>query len=194
MKTIHLLSSIVAIVVVTLSVGGIYPPAKEANAMTDSKAVETIQKDETNIQSSGPTKVAESLPTIPAEPLDNETIIWNYFINHGYSRNQTAGIMGNLMQEHHFKTSDVPGGLGIAQWIGGRRDNLIARGNYLDLTVQLDFLLYELNNSEVAANQAILWNDSLENSVIAFQNKFERCGICMESQRINYAYQILNSH
>lgn len=115
-------------------------------------------------------------------------------MNSGFTRNQTAGIMGNLQQEHGFQTSDVGGGLGIAQWIGGRRANLMARDNYLDINVQLKYLLDELNGPEAAAGRAVRAAGTVEEAVVAFQNKFERCGICMEGKRINYAYAIAARH
>lgn len=139
-------------------------------------------------------------PAIPepqpvSQPADNETIIWNRLIAEGYTREQTAGIMGNLQQEHNFKTDDVPGGLGIAQWMGGRRSALMARGDYLNINVQLDHLIHELNTTESAAKAAIVVS-GLEGATEAFQNKFERChpAYCHLNQRINYAYGILNRH
>ena len=130
----------------------------------------------------------------PSQPVDNETATWNFLIGQGFSRNQTAGIMGNLQQEHNFNTSDVPGGLGIAQWMSGRRDNLMARPNYLDINVQLQYLMDELNTGESAAKAGILASDSLENAVYVFSSKFERCGTCHNEQRVAYAYQILGRH
>ena len=129
-------------------------------------------------------------------PQDNESIVWNKLIEAGYTRNQTAGIMGNLMQEHRFKTDDVPGGLGIAQWMGNRRANLMAKGNYTDINVQADFLIEELMGVENRAHNSIVANDSLENAVYAFQNQFERCNptYCMGAQRVAYAYEILSRH
>lgn len=138
-------------------------------------------------------KIEEPKPA-PVAPVaqDNETIVWNYLINQGFSRNQTAGIMGNLQQEHGFKTS----GDGLAQWLGNRKANLMARENPYDINTQVAFLVEELRGTEIRAYNAIMANDSVENSTIAFQNLFERCNpqYCMQSQRIAYAYAILNRH
>jgi hypothetical protein len=98
--------------------------------------------------------------------------------------------MGNLQQEHNFKTDDVPGGLGIAQWIGARREQLIQRGNYLDLNMQLDYIVWELNNTETYAHTQLKAQSTVEGATIAFQNYYERCGDCRQSQRIQYAYDI----
>lgn len=129
-------------------------------------------------------------------PSENETIAWNFLIGNGFSRIQTAGIMGNLMQEHRFNTSDVSGGLGIVQWTGGRRDRLIAMypDSYTNIYSQLNYLMYELNGSYAYVRDAILASQSLSESVLIFQNQFERCGVCMESNRIAYAQTILGSH
>lgn len=131
-------------------------------------------------------------------PSENENIAWNFFISQGFSRIQTAGIMGNLMQEHRFNTSDVAGGLGIAQWIGSRRSNLISRypDNYTNIYSQLDYLMYELNGGYSGVKNAILAESSLSGVVEIFQNRFERCNpyYCMLDTRLNYASVILGSH
>lgn len=124
----------------------------------------------------------------------NETIAWNFLMANGFTRNQTAGIMGNLQQEHGFNTSDVRGGLGIAQWVGGRRSALMARGNYLDINVQLQFMLDELNGSNAHAGAAVRASATIEQAVRAFQNLYERCGICNEGARVQYAYAINARH
>lgn len=125
---------------------------------------------------------------------ENESIIWDYLLAQGFSKVQTAGIMGNLQQEHHFDTSDTSGGLGIAQWTGGRRTNLISRGDYLNIHVQLQYLMDELNGGYAYVKNAILNATTIEDATIIFQNKFERCGVCREDQRINYAYEIYERH
>lgn len=124
----------------------------------------------------------------------NEQFTWNFLNSHGFTRAQTAGIMGNLRQEHNYHTSDVPGGLGIAQWMGGRRANLLARENPFQIQTQLQFLIDELNGPESAAGAAIKSAGSVEAATIAFQNKFERCGTCHQERRIEYAYDVLRRY
>lgn len=129
-------------------------------------------------------------------PSDNENITWDYLISQGFSRIQTAGIMGNLMQEHGFKTSDVSGGLGIAQWIGGRRQNLMTREDPENIYVQLDFLMSELNSGYAYVRDGIKATSSLDSVVEIFQNQFERCNpvYCNYNRRVMYAQNILASH
>lgn len=123
-------------------------------------------------------------------PSENEIISWNFFIANGFSREQTAGIMGNLMQEHRFNTT----GDGLAQWTGGRKAALMARPDPYNIYTQLQFLMDELNGGYSRVRDQILATNSVVESVQIFQNKFEKCGICVEDKRIQYAYNILASH
>ncbi|MBQ3271499.1 G5 domain-containing protein [Candidatus Saccharibacteria bacterium] len=125
---------------------------------------------------------------------ENEAITWDFLKSQGFSDIQVAGIMGNLMQEHRFQTSDTAGGLGIAQWTGGRRNNLLSMANPYDIYTQLQYLMVELNGGYTAAKNSILSSTSIETATRAFQNQFERCGICREETRINYAYDIYNRY
>ncbi len=127
-------------------------------------------------------------------PSENENIVWDYLIKQGFTREQTAGIMGNLMQEHKFSTTDVPSGLGIVQWIGSRRSNLINKypNSYLSIYSQLEYMMFELNANGLA--NKIKQTKTVKDSLIIFQNQFERCGICRQDLRMKYAMNILASH
>jgi len=129
-------------------------------------------------------------------PTENENVTWDFLISQGFSRTQTAGIMGNLMQEHHFNTSDTSGGLGLVQWTGGRRSKLMNEypDSYTNIYSQLNFLMEELNGGYSSVQSAIKNSSSLYDSVRIFQNSFERCGVCREEARINFAESILGSH
>lgn len=127
-------------------------------------------------------------------PSENETITWNFLIANGFTRYQTAGIMGNLMQEHGFRTSDAAGGYGIAQWTGGRRAALMTLPHPDNIYTQLNFLMSELNGGYAGVRDAIRASTTVDEAVLIFQNRFERCGICMYDRRIQYAYNILASH
>lgn len=129
-------------------------------------------------------------------PTENENVAWAFFLGQGFSKIQTAGIMGNLMQEHHFNTSDVAGGLGIVQWTGGRRTNLINEypDSYTNIYSQLNYLMEELNGGYSGVRDAIMATNNLETAVQIFQDQFERCGVCMESNRVSFAQTILGSH
>lgn len=129
-------------------------------------------------------------------PTENENITWDYLIQQGFTRIQTAGIMGNLMQEHRFNTTDAGGGFGIAQWTGGRREAIMALPNSDNIYTQLDYLMSELNGGYAYVRDMIKSSASLESAVTAFQDQFERCDsrYCMQDQRVSYARDILASH
>lgn len=123
-------------------------------------------------------------------PGENEIITWNFLLSNGFTREQAAGIMGNLRQEHGFNTT----GDGLVQWTGGRKAALLSRPDPYNIYTQLEFLMYELNTGYSGVQSAIKASSSVTNAVLIFQNQFERCGICAESQRIQYAFNILASH
>lgn len=151
---------------------------------------EISRKEIQSITVKEPSKQVEVVGVKSTSPTENEALAWNFFIGQGFSRNQTAGIMGNLMQEHGFRTD----GDGIAQWTGSRKAALMARTDPHSIQTQLDFLMSELNGgySKVKAN--ILASSTVEQAVSIFQNQYERCGVCAESRRVQFAYEILGRH
>lgn len=125
-------------------------------------------------------------------PTENEVITWNFLIGKGLSREQAAGIMGNLMQEHGFNTT----GDGLAQWTGSRQSRLRSMypTTYDTIQSQLDYLWYELSGPYASVLTAIKAQTTVAGAVVVFQNQFERCGVCVESRRIQFAQNILASH
>jgi len=121
---------------------------------------------------------------------ENERITWFYLRNQGFSREQTAGIMGNLQQEHGFQTS----GDGLAQWTGGRKAKLMAMRDPYSIYTQLDFLMFELNGSYRAVKNSLLGASTVEQATIIFQDQFERCGVCMQNRRVQFAYEIFGRY
>lgn len=123
-------------------------------------------------------------------PSENESIAWSFFMAQGFTREQTAGIMGNLKQENGFKTT----GDGLAQWTGSRKASLMSRADPFNIYTQLAFLMDELNGGYAKVQSAIRSSTTVEQAMIAFQNGYERCGICVEGRRIQFSYDILASH
>lgn len=151
---------------------------------------EVSRKEIQSVATAQPAEQVEVIGAKSSSPAENEAIAWDFLMAQGFSRNQTAGIMGNLMQEHGFRTD----GDGLAQWTGGRLANLLSRPNPRSIHTQLEFLMFELNGSYSKVKAGILASSSVEQSVVIFQNQYERCGICAESKRIQYAYEILGRH
>lgn len=164
---------------------------------TSVKAPETPSKQEVvETPDSTPTAVTEPVTTpdpVVAPIQDNESIVWNYLRARGFIPAQASAIMGNLQQEHNFQTSDEPGGLGLGQWTGARRDKLMTWNNYLDINVQLTYLTAELNGTEHAALTGFRNVTDIDGMTIMFQNAFERCdpAACNQDQRITNAHNIL---
>ena len=109
--------------------------------------------------------VKESVSKVSADRSDYKSYdktevsdrIYNYFRSRGYSHAATIGIMANLKHESQFDPGvhEYGGGpgRGLAQWGGGRFNNLVAYAeskgeHWSDLDTQLEFL-------EVKANRQI---------------------------------------
>jgi hypothetical protein len=127
---------------------------------------------------------------IVENPQTNEEVVWNFLLLNGFTEIQAAGVMGNLQQEHNFRTSDNGNTLGIAQWTGGRRSQLIGWGNSQSLGTQLEFMLHELTSNYWRAKNALLSSTSVEAATLAFQNHYERPGNPNTARRIAYAQNI----
>lgn len=205
-KTLTLL---VAAIVATVSVVTNEPPVFQEHVQAAVKPSKTVKKVDKPVTQPEPAKAPEPVPVPPtpapvpeptpapvAAPTDAESVAWNYFIGQGYSRIHTAAIIGNLMQEHGLQTNDVPGGLGIAQWLGGRRAGLIAKGNYLDLGVQLAYIHEELNTTESRAGIHLQTTTTVEAATLSFQNMYERCNpvYCNYARRLQFAQAVLTRH
>jgi hypothetical protein len=126
--------------------------------------------------------------------LNNEACAWHFFRSRGFTAIQTAGIMGNIQQEHRFRTADVPGGLGIMQWMGGRRLRLLEMENPFWISTQLEFTMTELNGTYWRIRDAMFAAETIEDATRIFQNQFLRCGVCKEERRIQFAHEMYRKY
>lgn len=83
---------------------------------------------------------------------------FKFFVSQGFTPEQAAGIVGNFRRESGEKDLNPEalnsiGAYGIAQWLGGRLQNLIsfANGKQSSLEVQLKFVMHELQGAEKSA-------------------------------------------
>jgi hypothetical protein len=82
--------------------------------------------------------------------LDTGGGIMGYFMAHGYTAAQAAGIVGNLQQESSFRAGMVePEGTGLASWTGDRITALKSFAKAMhkpwqEVTVQLAFIEHEM--------------------------------------------------
>jgi hypothetical protein len=108
---------------------------------------------------------------------NNPEKIWNYFIDKGLTNIQVAAIMGNLQQESGFNplaNNPSSGAFGIGQWYQGRKDKLIAKPNYKDLSVQLDYMWEELNGSyKITVLQPLKKAADLSTAVLVWLEHYE---------------------
>ena len=124
---------------------------------------------------------------------------FNYFVQKGLTPEQAAGIVGNLQAESGVKPGQHQIGgpaFGIAQWEGGRQENLKAfaaqQGKSVDdLGVQLDFLWQELQGPENAAFNALKGAGSASQAAAIFENKFERPAANHNAERGRLAEAVL---
>ncbi|MBS1952947.1 MAG: hypothetical protein JST89_02115 [Cyanobacteria bacterium SZAS-4] len=111
--------------------------------------------------------------------------IMDYFVEKGLTKEQAAGICGNLQYESGLNPGITEAGNGIgyglAQWSFGRRDELNAFAQsegkpVSDMKVQLDFLWKEMNTTEPGALEAFKANPNMSAAEASniFYDKFER--------------------
>lgn len=157
-----------------------------------------------------PADLSEQLTSNAESLLSNANGVTacKYFVSKGLKNYQAAGIVGNLMQESSVSPTAVEygggPGRGIAQWSVGGRWDTIASDNVTwyatqqhqdkwSLQLQLDFTWYELTHFSVDGLGALRSSTNITDATIAFENDFERCGACNQSQRIAYANDVLGS-
>jgi hypothetical protein len=130
----------------------------------------------------------------------NAALAYTYLIGKGLTPAQSAGVVGNLMQESGVSPSAVGDNgtsFGIAQWHAGRWTALQnwAAANHLNansLTTQLGYLWQELNTGEIGSLQALKTTSSPASAAISFQNNYERCSECNQSARVANAQAVFN--
>jgi len=138
----------------------------------------------------------------------NQKAAFQYFVARGLSKRQSAGIVGNLIQESSVIPTAIEfgggPGRGIAQWsVGGRwnkshSDNVTwyaARNkeSRWALHTQLAFTWYELHNVGGYGLTALRKTKTIASATTTFERDFEKCGTCDQAKRIKYATQVYNA-
>jgi hypothetical protein len=138
----------------------------------------------------------------------NDKAMYDYFVGKGLTSFQAAGIVGNLDQESGGNPNAVQSGgpgRGIAQWsVGGRwdtdaNDNATAYASKKGVSVwtlqlQLDFIWYELTTFSGYGLAQLKATTNVTDATVVFQNKFEGCGTCVQTQRVQYAKDVLAAY
>jgi hypothetical protein len=152
----------------------------------------------------------DDLPPARSEAAlgNNARTAFNFFVSKGLTEIQSAGIVGNLMQESSVRPAAVElgggPGRGIAQWsIGGRWNsdptNMVRfasqRGtDRWSLQTQLDFIWHELTINSLFGLSELRAATTLDRAVYVFQARYERCGQCAQGKRLTYARQALTDY
>lgn len=136
----------------------------------------------------------------------NEKTAYEYFVGKGLKNYQAAAIVGNLIQESSVNPTiaQIGGGpgRGIAQWsVGGRWDHdggdnvtwfAATHGeSRWALKTQLDFTWYELTHFSGYGLSELKAAGNISAATIAFQDRFEGCGQCDQTNRIHFAEEVL---
>lgn len=153
--------------------------------------------------------LALAMVVVPAQPAtaaaNNNETGYDFFVGKGLTKEQSAGIIGNLIQESGSpidpRAAQNPGlGRGIAQWSeGGRWDELVRYANRqgqsrYSLNLQLKFIWYELERYPFYGLTELRRAGSVREATKVFQDKFERCGQCDFSSRLRYAESVYDNY
>lgn len=148
--------------------------------------------------------VAVVQPTL-ASATDSNGTAYRYFVQKGLKGYQSAGIVGNFIQESGNPINpraNQPGGAGrgIAQWSeGGRWDQLVTWAhqqgrNPETLSVQLDFTWHELSSARAYGLSRLRDSRNVTEAAQVFMARFERCGTCESDARVQFARQVLQRY
>ncbi|MDN2579189.1 phage tail tip lysozyme [Aquibium sp. ELW1220] len=118
---------------------------------------------------------------LPERVADRASAAMRYYQSRGWTREQAAGIVGNLLGESNLNTGalnpgdgrDGSNSIGIGQWNAERARNLKAyaaanRADWQDFGVQLAFVDHELRTSETAAANALRNSKTIDEATAAF--------------------------
>lgn len=115
--------------------------------------------------------------TLPANVGGRANVAMGFFQSKGYTKEQAAGIVGNLIAESSLQSSGAIGdngtAFGIAQWRGERLTRLkrfaASQGkSWQDFGTQLAFVDMELQNHETAAYNALKNAKTVDEATAAF--------------------------
>lgn len=143
-----------------------------------------------------PSKVAPDVQTRGAQAM-------GFFQSRGYTKEQAAGIVGNLIAESNLRPSGAVGdngtAFGIAQWRGERLTRLkrFANANgkdWQDFGTQLAFVDMELQNHETGAYQALKNAKTVDEATAAFVGYERPAGWTPNNPRGGHNYKGRLSH
>lgn len=120
-------------------------------------------------------------------PIGTESAIKiakTFFEQKGYTAVQVSAIIGGLLQESNLNPNALnpkSGAYGIAQWLGSRKDNILAIPDYQKLETQLAFVIQEFTSNEVTAGKKLKAAITLEDAITAMATYERYAGVTSNS-------------
>jgi hypothetical protein len=117
------------------------------------------------------------IKSLPTEVSGRAAIARDFFVQRGFTPEQAAGIVGNLVQESGVRSNGPAGdsgtSFGMAQWRGERFTRLkrfaASRGRpWTDFQTQLEFIVVELQTHETGASNRLKSARTVEEATAAF--------------------------
>jgi murein DD-endopeptidase MepM/ murein hydrolase activator NlpD len=125
----------------------------------------------------------------------------NFFIDKGWTKEQSAGIVGNLIQESNLNPeayNKKENAQGIAQWRGVRIQKFEEKyGKSVrsaSLREQLEYVNWELNNTEKNAGNELRKTTTTSQAASVVDRLYERSAGTELNNRVNNASRLLASH
>lgn len=149
-------------------------------------------------------KPTSGRPGLNGTDNDVSKQVENFLLNElKLTREQTAGVMGNIMLESSMNPAAVnndgggKGAHGLCQWRGSRYEDLLNfsrnRGtDPYDLTTQLEFLKHELEGTHKKAFEALKKAKTVEDAALVWSSLFEKGGSQHDEKHIAYALGYYN--
>ena len=190
-------------------------PSSPANQVADTGTEDSSEQTTENCEGESSGGAGGGATCQDAQPGgDNAKIIWDHLISKGLTKEQAAGVLGNLRQEsgpnldpsiNEAVPSHAGAGFGIAQWTGGRRTAIEnaakARGaNVNDLCFQLDYLVEESMSREsrdypnTSEWDGLKRQRTVEEATDYWHHNFERSNDSNTRQRQIYAREYLRKY
>lgn len=144
--------------------------------------------------------------SLVVENGDNVKAAYEYFMGKGLTSQQSAGIVGNLIQESGVDPASHQNGggpgRGIAQWTVDERWVTLQNyardedrsGEIWTLGLQLDFLWHEFTTAYTSTYNALRAATTVRDATIIFEEGYERAGNPQMERRIAFANSVIEKY
>jgi hypothetical protein len=170
----------------------VFKDFKEKKDVTPEEVAKNAKKIEKTIETKYE-KEKPKEPEVKSKKGTPEEVI-KFLVDKGLTESQAAGVAGNLHHESGINPTVKPGdkgtSFGIAQWHKERGERMKSwtKQNGHDsnsLNGQLEYLWWELNNTEKRALSKLKETDDPKDAAFMFAKYFERCASCQNRSRVS---------